>query len=328
MKVVITGGAGFIGWRLARRVLEIAQLTAADGSRQAVDEVILFDAVAPHPPPSDLGSRARLVLGDVEDARAIGAVIDRPETSVFHLASVVSAGAEQDFDLAMKVNLNGLLNVLNAARAHGAASKVIFSSSIAVFGGSLTKTPVGDLTKQTPLTTYGMTKAMGELLINDYSRKGYVDGRSARLPSVIIRPGRPNKAASSFASGIFREPLNGEDITVPVEPTVRMAVAGYRAIVEGLVRLHETDHAALGDDRALNFPAISVTAADMAAALQRVGGERKLGAIWFRPDPKIEAIVAGWPSECRFDRAAALGFPRDPDLDCIVRDYIADYLDR
>jgi nucleoside-diphosphate-sugar epimerase len=171
-----------------------------------------------------------------------------------------------------------------------------------------------------------MTKAIGELLVNDYTRKGFIDGRSARLPTVIIRPGKPNKAASSFASGVFREPLNGQECHLPVGPEIIMPVAGYRTVVDGLIRLHEADGDRLGEDRAINFPSIRVSLAEMIASLRRVAGNRLLGEIRFEPDPEIERIVAGWPTQCAFDRAIDFGLPCDRDLDAIVRAYIADYL--
>jgi len=326
VKVVITGGTGFIGFRLARKILERGQLTAPDGALQSIDEVVLFDVVVPSEPPEGFDKRAKMVAGEIADARAVNRVIDRPDISIFHLASVVSGGGEQDFDLAMRVNLHGNLNVLEAARAQGSAPRVIFASSIAVFGGSSMPKIVDDTTKQTPRTTYGVTKAIGELLVNDYTRKGFIDGRSARLPTVIIRPGKPNKAASSFASGVFREPLNGQECVLPVGEDTIMPVAGYRTIVDGFIRLHEIDGEALGDDRAINFPSMAVTVADMITGLKRVAGNRHLGEIRIEPNPAIERIVATWPTASAFDRALSLGLPRDQDLDSIIRAYIADYL--
>jgi nucleoside-diphosphate-sugar epimerase len=216
--------------------------------------------------------------------------------------------------------------VLEAVRAAGYVPRLVFASSIAVFGGKAMPKHVGDATKQVPQTTYGMTKAIGELLVNDYTRKGFIDGRSARLPTVIIRPGKPNKAASSFASGVFREPLNGVECVLPVGTDAVMPLAGYRTIVEGFVKLHEADGGKLGEDRAVSLPSLDVTVADMIAALKRVAGNRKLGEIRVEKDPVIEKIVAGWPVGTTFERALSLGLPKDPDLDSIVKAYIEDFL--
>ena len=185
---------------------------------------------------------------------------------------------------------------------------------------------VGDTTKQTPQTTYGMTKAMGELLINDYTRKGFVDGRSARLPTVIVRPGAPNKAASSFASGVIREPLNGVECILPVGLDTIMPVAGYRTIVDGLVTLYEARSEEIGDDRAFNFPSLSVSVGEMIESLRRTAQGRPLGEIRVERDPRIEAIVATWPPYTSAERALALGLPRDANIDAIIGAYIADYL--
>ena len=326
MKVVITGGAGFLGIVLARRLLRLADMARPGGERSKIDEVALFDMAVPNQRPTDLDHRVTFTVGEISDKTAIGRLIDRPDIGIFHLASVVSGGGEADFDQAIRVNLMGHLHLLEAARALGSRPRVVFASSIAVFGGSSMPKTVGDMTKQLPQTTYGMTKAVGELLINDYSRKGYIDGRAARLPTVIIRPGKPNKAASSFASGVFREPLNGVECILPVGPDTIMPVAGYQTVVEGFLRLYEADAQALGDDRAINFPAINVDVETMIAALKRVATGRKLGPIRVLRDPVIERIVATWPIGSSFDRALALGLPQDPDLDSIIRAYIADFL--
>ena len=327
MRVVITGGTGFIGQRLARALLDRGELMApASYAREPVEEVVLFDQ---HLPPSLTfdDPRIRMVQGEIADHAAVEALIDSGDISVFHLASVVSGGGEKDFDLAMRVNLDGMRHLLEVLRKQIAQPRLIFASSIAVFGGGAMPARVGDSTKQTPQTTYGITKTIGELLINDYTRKGYIDGRSARLPTVIIRPGRPNAAASSFVSGLFREPLNGKACALPVGPDTVMPVLSYRAIVEGLICLHELDGAELGDDRAVSLPALTVSVQDMLDALRRVAGGRLLGEITFNPDPFIQEIVAGWPRDCYFDRALALGLPCEASLDEIVAYYIADYLD-
>lgn len=326
MKVVITGGTGFIGRMLAKRLLARGSLTGPDGTSDEIDEIMLFDAVEPPAPLHGLDGRVRVVVGDISDRDLIFGLIDRDDTAVFHLASVVSGGGEKDFDLALRVNLIGGINLLEACRALGSRPRVVFASSLAVFGGAAMPPVVGDTTKQTPQTTYGATKAIGEMLINDYTRKGFLDGRSARLPTIIIRPGRPNLAASSFASGVFREPLNGEPCALPVDLQTTMPVLGYRSVVEGFIGLHEADGAALGSDRAVNLPSLSVTVEEMIAALKRVANDRALGPITVEPDPTIQAIVATWPTATEWDRAAALGLPVEDSLDEIVRAYIEDFL--
>ena len=325
MKVVITGGTGFLGFRLARAILERGTLRGASGTPEPVDKMILFDSVTPAERSEDLDARVEIVRGDISDRDLVMRLITGDSLSVFHFASVVSAGAEQDFDLALKVNLDGGLNVLEAARAAPSLARVVFTSSLAVFGGSALPDTVSDDTKITPMTTYGMTKVVNELLLNDYTRKGFIDGRGARLPTVIIRPGKPNKAASGFASGVFREPLSGTDYELPVSNETRMAVSGYRTIVDGILTLHEADSEAVGDDRSINLPSISVTVAEMIEGLHRVAGNRPLGQIIAKPNPAIQAICNGWPGRELAPRALALGLPADKDLDSIIRAYIEDY---
>jgi len=327
MKVVITGGTGFIGLRLARKILADGMLAGPGGERQTVDEMVLFDVVLPPERPAGLDDRVTLVQGEIADRSAVDALIDRPDIAVFHLASVVSGGGEKDFDLAMRVNLDGGLNVLEACRALGSAPRVLFTSSIATFGGAAMPDVVGDLVKQTPQTTYGMTKAILELIVNDYTRKGFLDGRSARLPTVIIRPGKPNAAASGFFSGMFREPLNGIDFFIPVPTDVRHPVIGYRTVVDGIHALYEADGAAIGDDRAVTLPSTSATVEELMAALNGAAGDRTLGVLDVKPDPFIMDIVKTWPQAASAERAVALGLPQDASLEAIVRAFIEDYVD-
>jgi D-erythronate 2-dehydrogenase len=326
VKVVITGGAGFIGQRLAQDLLQRGSLTAPSGAQEPIDDLLLFDVAVPPQRPDWADERVEFRAGDIGDTSQVKGLVDRDDISVFHLASVVSGGGEKDFDLAMRVNLTGGLNVFEACRARASLPRVVFASSIAVFGGSGMAPVVGDHAKQTPQTTYGATKAICELLVNDYTRKGFFDGRSARLPTVIVRPGKPNAAASSFVSGLFREPLNGEVCKIPVSEDTVMPLLGYRSIVGGFVALHEAEAAALGDDRAFSLPSFTVTVGEMIEALRRVAGDRRLGEIVFEPDPFIQQICDGWPKDASYDRATRLGLPRDASLDAIVENYIEDYL--
>lgn len=330
MKVVITGGAGFLGISLARALLRRGALTAPSGRTEEIDSILLFDQAIPDAVPAGLDGRVTMRAGDISDRDTVFGLVDRDDISVFHFASVVSAGGEKDFDLAMRVNLYGGIHVFEAARARAGLPRVVFTSSVAVFGGESMPPTVGDATKQTPQTTYGMTKAIGELMINDYSRKGFLDGRAARLPTIFIRPGRPNAAASSFASGLFREPLHGEECVLPVSMQTRIALLGYRNAIDGLIRLHEADGAALGGDRALSLPARSYSVAEMIEGLERVAAANgiALGPITPRPDPAVERIVGGWPSSWDSARADALGLPNDASLDRVIQDFIEDFMGR
>lgn len=328
MKVVITGGTGFIGRRLAAALAKRGRLTGPAGDAE-IDEIVLFDQTVPDDPAAlrEVPSgAATLVAGDIADRAAVEAVIDRDDISVFHLASVVSGGGELDFDLAMRVNLTGGLNVLEACRARGSTPRLVFTSSIAAFGGAAMPDAVGDFTKQVPQTTYGATKSINELLINDYTRKGFLDGRTARLPTVVFRPGAPNAAASSFASAVAREPLNGIDYAVPVRPETAMPALGYRAVVDGIVALHELPGDCLGPDRAVSLPSLSVTVGEVIEALPRVAGDRRLGRITIDPDPAIESIVSTWPRATEHRRALDLGLPMESSIDEIIAYYIEDYV--
>ena len=326
MKVLITGGTGFIGAQLAKRILALGALTGPSGKKEPVDAILLFDVALPESPIPGLDDkRITIRAGDISDKATVAGLIDRDDISVFHMASILSGGGEKDFDLAMRVNLDGNLNVLEALRARAGKQRMVFASSLAAFGGPNMPKTVSDATKQIPQTTYGMTKAMGEMLINDYTRKGYIDGRSARLPTVIVRPGKPNAAASSAFSGIIREPLNGVDFEMPIPLEVQHPMACYRTVVECFVKLHELDGDAIGPDRAVGLPALNLTVAQLIDSLKRVAGNRHLGAITFKDDPFIMKIVSGWPSAANSDRALALGLPQDKDVDSIVKAYIEDF---
>jgi nucleoside-diphosphate-sugar epimerase len=318
VKVVITGGTGFVGVRLAERLLDRGTLGG-----ETIDELVLFDAVSPDRLPARLAGLVR--TGDVADPAELAALVDRPGCSVFHLASILSGGSEQDFDLAMRVNLDGGRHLLEACR-HAGDARLVVASTYATYGGDSLPEVVSDLTKLIPETTYGTTKAILELLVNDYARKGFVDGRSARLPTVIVRPGAPNSAASSWVSGVFREPLAGETCILPVGLDMQTPVAGVRTIVEGLIRLHDVHAAALGADRGVCFPSVPATAGDMVDCVRRVGADRPLGAIEVRPDPVVERICGSWAKRANAARALELGIPEDESLDAIVGAYVEDYL--
>jgi len=324
MRVVITGGGGFIGRRLALELLKRGELTGPTGQPERIARIVLFDMAPPLKPVDD--PRVELVLGDIADPAQVRAVVAPGTASVFHLAAVVSAQAEADFDLGMRINLDGTRHVLDAARALGGRPRLVFTSSIATYGGALPD-PVDDTTLQTPLTSYGAQKAACELLVTDYSRKGFIDGRSLRLPTITVRPGKPNKAASTWVSSIMREPLQGMDAVCPVTPATRMACLSPRRCVAALIRAHELPAADLGASRSILLPGLSVSAREMEAAAIRHAGNRKLGRVLWEADPAIQKIVDGWPKATASRRAASLGFEGDGSIDEIVKGFIEDELD-
>jgi nucleoside-diphosphate-sugar epimerase len=319
MRIVITGGAGFLGLRLARAVLERRRLTDARGVGREIREIVLLD-VAPAP---DLGdARVTAVAGDLADPAVIERVVTAGTDSVFHLAAVVSGQAEADFDIGMRVNLDATRLLLERCRKLAAPPKFVFASSLAVFGGPLPD-PVRDDSPITPQSSYGTQKAIAELLVYDMSRKGMIDGRSLRLPTVTVRPGKPNKAASSFASGIIREPLAGVDAPCPVAPTTRMWVTSPRAVVANIVAGHEAPASAFGHTRSVNVPGILVGVGDMVAALRKVAGDAVADRVKWQFDPAIDRIVSTWPANFAPVLGPALGMRGDTDFESIVRAYIA-----
>jgi nucleoside-diphosphate-sugar epimerase len=248
-------------------------------------------------------------------------VIDGGTSAAFHLAAIVSGMAEADFELGMRINLDASRLLLEACRAAGHGPRLVFASSIAVYGGAPSET-MHDTTALVPQTSYGTEKAIVELLINDYSRRGFVDGRVLRLPTISVRPGRPNAAASSFASGIIREPLNGETSVCPVAPETRLWLLSPSAVMDCFVHGHDMPASALGWSRAVNLPGLAVTVAEMVAALERVAGSEVAARVRWERDPRIERMVATWPGGWDTSRARALGFHGDSSFDDIIRQHI------
>lgn len=314
MRVVVTGGGGFLGRRMVEHLL-------ASDAADPVSEVVVLDVVEAHTPDDP---RARSVVDDLRRPGVLDPLLERPDTSIVHLASMVSAAAEQDWSGAVETNIGSLVNVLESCRRAPGTPTLTFASSVAVFGGPAVDGPVGDATRQTPRSTYGMTKAVGELLVDDATRTGIVDGRTARLPTVIVRPGAPNRAASSFASGMFREPLAGADAVVPVPLDTSLVVIGAATAVGGLVALHRLDGALLGPIRGVALPGLTITVAEMRDTLARVGGADAVTRLRHELDPAVEAVVASWPARWDDRRGRDLGLPADVDLDSIVRTYAAE----
>jgi nucleoside-diphosphate-sugar epimerase len=322
MRVVITGGAGFLGRRLARAILERGRLTDAAGAERAVRELVLVDVAAAE---GFSDPRVRTIAGDVADPALVAAAIAGDADSVFHLAAVVSGEAEANFDLGWRVNFDATRLLLERCRALPRPPKVVFASSVAVFGGALPDV-VPDNQVLAPQSSYGAQKAIGELLVHDYARKGFLDGRSLRLPTVSVRPGKPNKAASSFASGILREPLAGIDAVCPVAADTRMWLISPRRVIENLLVGHEAPAAAFTQGRSVNVPGISVTVAGMLDALRRVAGDAVAARVRFERDPVIERIVRSWPREFDAAYGRSLGMTADAGFDAIVRQYVDDEL--
>ena len=242
---------------------------------------------------------------------------------IYHLAAIVSAQAEAEFDLGLKINLWGSLNVFEAARALGTSPVVVFTSSIAVYGGEIPE-PIEDWTMLNPQTSYGMEKAAAEQLLNDYTRRGFLDGRGPRLPTISIRPGKPNKAASSFMSSIFREPLQGQEAVCPVSPDYMHYYLSPRRCVENLIHAAEVDAAALGQNRCFALPGRTHRLGDMVEAMRRVAGDGPVGLIRWEPDPEIQKIVLGWKAHFNPQKAMRLGFVRDESFEENIRFFLED----
>jgi|SRR5271169_1321873 len=321
MHILITGAAGMIGRKLVARLVDAKSLNG-----EPIEQLTLIDVVAPHKPEKFTG-KVEAAAADIADpAAARAAVAGRPEV-IFHLAGVVSGEAELDFEKGVRVNLDGSRALLEAVRAIGDSYKprLVFSSSIAVFGAPFPQAIPDDF-HLTPLTSYGTQKAMVELLLADYIRRGFVDGVGIRLPSIVVRPGRPNKAASGFFSSIIREPLAGDEALLPVEDHVLHWHASPRAAVGFLIHAAGLDARKLGPRINLTMPGVCCTVGEQIAALRRIAGDKVAARIHRAPDPLVARIVAGWPS--RFDpaRALALGFTAEASFDDIIRAHIEDEL--
>ncbi|MFI8231668.1 D-erythronate dehydrogenase [Streptomyces sp. NPDC085900] len=326
MRIVVTGGFGFLGGRLG------AALLARGAFRgEPIGRLVLADRVVRPESPSAADARVRVVHGELADR--LDEVFAEPVDAVFHLAAAVSAECEADFDLGMRANLDTTRALLEAARAQsesgGPVPRLVFSSSVAVYGGdpALPLPPVVDeSTLPLPRTSYGTQKLVCEQLVADFTRRGFVDGRVARLMTVSVRPGRPNAAASGFLSGIVREPLAGLPTVCPVSPDLRVALSSPRRTVEALLRLAEADRGTapgqLTGTLPVNLPALSVSVAEILSTLRRVSGDAVADLVTIAPDPAIETIVASWPAAVDPTRAATLGLHPDPDFETVLRDYI------
>jgi nucleoside-diphosphate-sugar epimerase len=323
MKVLIVGGAGMVGRKLAERLAKDGRL----GSRE-ISGLTLYDVV---PVAKPVGARfpIEVVSGDLPaDGETDRLVRGKPDV-IFHLAAIVSGEAEQDFDKGYRINLTGTMNLLGSIRqayaGEGRKPRVVFTSSIAVFGAPFPE-KIPDEFFHTPLTSYGTQKAIGELLLADLTRKGMLDGVGIRLPTICVRPGKPNKAASGFFSNIIREPLAGQEAVLPVSEEVMHWHASPRAAVGFLLHAAAIDGERLGSRRNLSMPGLAVTVGQQIEALRKVAGENVVKRIRRERDPFIEGIVAGWPRNFETRRALALGFKADQSFEEIIRFHIEDEL--
>ena len=332
MNIVITGGAGFLGARLARQLLNLGQLSLAGASPQAIRTITLVDQAAP---PSTLAAdpRVRAVVGDLnqlleaESTDPAAQVVRANDALVFHLAAAVSGECEADFDLGMRSNVDATRALLEACRRLGSSPTVVFASSLAVFGNSPEQPlppVIDDRTLPTPQGSYGIQKFIGEQLVADYARKGFIRGRNVRLMTVSVRPGKPNGAASSFLSGMIREPLAGLRAACPVPPETAVALSSPARTIEGLIRAAEAGDAEWGARTAINLPALKTTVGEMAAALERVAGKGVAALIDWTPDPTIAKLVTSWPAHIDAARARGLGLLPDSDFDSIIAAYLSE----
>ena len=319
MKVLIIGGAGMVGRKLAERL-------AKDGTLggKPISSLTLYDVVPPQKP-AGASFPVEITTGDFPAAGESDKLVANKPDVIFHLAAIVSGEAEQEFDKGYRINLHGTMNLLESVRKAGNKPRLVFTSSIAVFGAPFPE-KIGDEFFQTPLTSYGTQKAIGELLISDYTRKGMLDGISIRLPTICVRPGAPNKAASGFFSNIMREPLAGKEAVLPVSEDVMHWHASPRAAVGFLLYAATIDDHKVGPRRALSMPGLAVTVGEQIAALKKVAGDKVVARIKREPDAFIQGIVAGWPRNFDTRRAIELGFKPDASFEEIIRIHIEDEL--
>ena len=320
MNILITGGTGFIGKQIARKILELGTITLDGQAAQSVEKIILFDAFAGEDIPED--PKIQVVIGDITDKKQVLEITKNVDV-IWHLAAVVSSAAEADFDLGMEVNLYGLLTLLESVRQHGIKPRFIFASGCAVFGGALPEV-VTDDTVVTPKSSYGMQKAVGELLVSDYSRKGFIDGRVLRLPTIVVRPGKPNKAASTFFSSIIREPLKGEPAVCPVQADTPVFITSPRRCVDSMIHAAVISPDQLSDQRIIPLPGLTVTVQQMLKALEKIAGKSAVNLVQWQEDKTIQRIVKSWPVRVKAEYAESLGFKADKNFESVIEAHIED----
>ncbi|MGD1923649.1 MAG: D-erythronate dehydrogenase [Paracoccaceae bacterium] len=315
MRVVILGGGGFLGQKLARALAGQGRLRGT-----AITSVLLADLTAP--PAVAAEFPVETVALDITEAGAVAKALSDADV-VYHLAAIVSGQAEAEFDLGVRINLQGSLNVFEAARASGRTPITVFTSSVVVYGGEVPD-PIEDWSALNPQTSYGTQKAAAELLLNDYSRKGFLDGRGVRLPTITIRPGKPNAAASGFMSSIFREPLQGQASNCPVSEDYPIWHSAPRTVIRNLLHAAEVDAADLGLNRCFALPGRTDSVREMIDAMTRVTGPDPEERITWNPDPAVTAVVGSWRAHINPAKALALGFRADKSFEDSVRWFLED----
>lgn len=320
MNIVVTGAAGFLGKKLVQALLAKGTLHDTHGQPQAIKRLTAID-IAPLEGIND--PRLSVQCGDISQPAGLETLIDAQTDSVFHLAAVVSGQAEQDFDLGMKINVDAARQIMERLRALPQCVRLVTTSSVAVFGGNLPE-KVPDDQVWMPQSSYGTQKAMNDLLLSDYSRKGFLDGRSLRMPTIVVRPGKPNAAASSFASSIIREPLNGESAICPVSLATRLWLMSPARAVQALILGHELNSDALDKGRVINLCGLSVTVEEMLASLSRIRSADVLSHIRYQADQSIANIVNSWPGDFQASYARQLGFQANASFDEMVREYLVE----
>ena len=329
MRLLITGGSGFLGSSVARELLKQSTIQLEGRDAGPITELILTDLVAPS---HDLQSepRVRAVVGDLSHLLNTQALTLDGVDAVVHLAAAVSGECEANLDLGLQSNLQTSLNLLQAARHQAKRPVFVFASSVAVFGAPLGQhlpPSISDTYQPTPQSSYGIQKFMVEQLVADFSRKGLIHGRNVRLMTVSVRPGKPNGAASSFLSGMFREPLAGQACTVPVPADTRVALASVDTTLQGLLCALTTPTAQWGPATAVNLPALTTTVGEMAQALKEVAGHDVAALLEWKLDAKVQAIVSGWPSQFDNDRAKGLGLVADSSIQSLIQSYASRHPD-
>ncbi len=315
MRILILGGGGFLGRRLAKELIQNGGLAHGEIVRLTMVDIAFEDRLH--------DSRVEYIQADFSDEATITNILQQQPDVIFHLAAIVSGEAEKNLELGMKINFHASLQILELCRKLAIHPHIVFASSCAVFGGDVSRV-ITDETAPKPRSSYGTQKAMVELLLNDYSRRGFVDGRSLRLPTIAIRPGKPNAATSSFVSSIIREPLQGKKASYPVPPETLCWILSPKHVIKNFIHAANIDEKLLGDDRVINLPGLTVSVREMINSLEQITGTEITNLITYEPDEFLESIVLTWPPYFDTVRAKELGFVSDSSVEEIIRSYIAE----